>query len=155
MKSPLGLSERGVASPLDDDFPPGSRKGPEQARDSSAMAGPPNLLSGGVLYALGSLFYQGCNSCGLRHVDGVAAFDLDPRGARPLRHETLGCRRDHLVFSDDQVPAWLRSPRWFGDHAAECPHAPRDLRVGHESGFFCIHVACKGRGELRLIKEQI
>src|SRR5258705_8893427 len=117
---------------------------------------PPELLSsGGGLHTLGGLVDQSCDSLWLRHVDGVAALDLNDRRARPLGHGTLGIGWDHLVVGGDQVPARLGLPRWFTDLAAESLHAPRDLRVSHESGFFCVHIGCEGSAELRPIEEQI
>src|SRR5258707_10980550 len=117
---------------------------------------PPELLSsGGGLHPLGGLFNQSCDSLWLRHVDGMAALDLNDRGARPLGHGTLGIGWDHLVVGGDQVPARLGPPRRFTDLAAESLHAPRDLRVSHESGSFCVHIGCEGSAELRPIEEQI
>src|SRR6267378_5058171 len=117
---------------------------------------PPELLSGGGgLHTFGSLFDKTCDSLWLRHVDGMAALDLNDRRARPLGHGTLGIRWDHLVVGDDQVPARLGLPRRFTDLAAESLHAPRDLRVSHESGSFCVHIACEGSAELCPIEEQI
>ena len=60
-----------------------------------------NFLSGGGLHLFGGLFNESCYSTGLRHVDGVAAFGLNDRRARPLGHGTLGVGRDHLVVSGD------------------------------------------------------
>src|SRR5438132_14293141 len=34
-------------------------------------------------------------------------------------------------------------------------HAPRDLRVSHESGSFCVHIGCEGSAELPPVEEQI
>ena len=51
--------------------------------------------------ALGGLFDERCDRPWLRNVDGVAALDLDDRGTRPLRHGTLGNRRDHLILGDN------------------------------------------------------
>src|SRR5882762_6172627 len=117
---------------------------------------PPGLLSGGGgLHTLGGLVDQSCDSLWLRHVDGVAALDLNDRGARPLGHGTLGIGWDHLVVGGDHVPARLGLPRWFTDLAAESLHAPRDLRVGHERGTFCVHIACEGSAELPPVEEQI
>src|SRR6267378_6877115 len=117
---------------------------------------PPELLSsGGGLHTLGGLFDQSCDSIWLRHVDGMAALDLNDRRTRPLGHGTLGIGWDHLVVGGDQVPARLGLPPWFTDLAAESLHAPRDLRVSHESGSFCVHIACEGSAELRPVEEQI
>src|SRR5712691_8165857 len=77
------------------------------------------------------------------------------RRTRPLGHGTLGIRRDHLVVGGDHVPARLGLPRRFTDLAAESLHAPRDLRVSHESGSFCVHIGCEGSAELRPVEEQI
>ena len=46
----------------------------------------------------------------MRHVHGVAAFDLDNGRACSFGHRPLGVWREHLVFGRDEVPAWL------------CPH---------------------------------
>src|SRR2546426_319507 len=74
----------------------------------------PWLLGGsGGLHTPGGLFDKSCDSLGLRHVDGMAALDLNDRGARPLGHGTLGIGCDHLVVGGDQVPARLGLPRWF------------------------------------------
>src|SRR6266516_5397514 len=101
---------------------------------------PPGLLSGGGgLHTLGGLFDKSCDSLGLRHVDGVAALDLSDRRASPPGHETLGIRWNHLVVGNDEVPTRLGSPRRFTDLAAQSLHAPWDLGVGHERGFFCLH----------------
>src|SRR6266849_4513487 len=94
---------------------------------------PPQLLSGGSgLHTLGGLFDESCDSLGLRHVDGVAALDLNNRRTSPLGHGTLGIRWNHLVVGNDQVPTRLGFPRRFTDRAAESLHAPWDLRVSHE-----------------------
>src|SRR6202171_1784212 len=94
---------------------------------------PTTLLSGGGgLHTLGGLFDKSCDSLGLRHVDGMAALDLNDRRTRPLGHGTLGTRWDHLVVGGDQVPARLGLPRRFTDPAAQSLHAPRDLGVGPE-----------------------
>ena len=58
-------------------------------------------LSASGLDALGSLFDERGDRPWLRHVDGVAALDLGDRGTRPLRHGTLGHRRDHFILSDN------------------------------------------------------
>src|ERR1700736_2920429 len=117
---------------------------------------PPGLLSsGGGLHTLGGLFDKSCDSLGLRHVDGMAALDLNDRRTRPLGHQTLGIRWDHLVVGGDHIPARLGLPRRFTDLAAESLHAPRDLRVSHESGSFCVHIGCEGSAELRPVEEQI
>src|SRR5229473_254092 len=97
--------------------------GPSACRASAAKCG----LSAGGLDALGGLFDKCCDRPWLRHVDGVAALDLDDRGTRPLRHGTLGTRRDHLILGDNQVPAWLRLPRGLADRTAESRYAPWDL----------------------------
>src|SRR5438132_1217677 len=93
------------------------------------------LSSSGGLHTLGGLFDKRCDSLWLRHVDGMAALDLNHRRARPLGHGTLGIRWDHLVVGGDQVPARLGLPRRFTDPAAESLHTPRDLRVSHEFSF--------------------
>src|SRR6267378_6192248 len=117
---------------------------------------PPELLSsGGGLHTLGGLFDQSCDSIWLRHVDGMAALDLYDRRTRPPGHGTLGIGWDHLVVGGDHVPARLGLPRRFTDLAAESLHAPWDLGVGHERGFFCVHVGSEGGGELRSVEEQI
>src|SRR3989475_9469490 len=108
----------------------------------------PELLSGGGLHTLCGLFDKSCDSLGLRHVDGVAALDLSDRRASPPGHGTLRIRRNHLVVGSDQVPARLGLPCRFADLAAESLHAPWDLRVSHESGFFCVHIGCEGSAEL-------
>src|SRR5712664_1992608 len=109
---------------------------------------PVDLLSGG------GLLNKSCDSTGLRYVDGVAALDLNDRRTGPLGHGTLGLRWDHLVLGGDQVPARLGSPRRFADRAANGPHAPRDLGIGHELSFFCLYVGRERGGELRLVEKQ-
>src|SRR4029077_10422413 len=117
---------------------------------------PPGLLSsGGGLHTLGGLFDKSCERLRLRHIDGMAALDLNDRRARPLRHGTLGIRWDHLVVGSDQVPARLRLPRRLTDLTAESLQTPWDLGVGHERGFFCLHVTRERGGELRPVEEQI
>ena len=64
-------------------------------------------------------------------------------------------RWDHLVVGGDHVPARLGLPRRFTDLAAQSLHAPRDLRVSHESGFFSVHIGCERSAELRPVEEQI
>jgi hypothetical protein len=49
----------------------------------------------------GCLFNESRDSLGLRDVDGVAALDLNDRGARPLGHGTLGLRWDHPVIGGE------------------------------------------------------
>src|SRR6202162_2033983 len=116
---------------------------------------PPGLLSsGGGLHTLGGLFDESCDSLGLRHVDGMAALDLNRRRNRPLGHRTLGIRRDHLVVGGDQVPARLGPPRGFADRAANGPQAPRNLGVSHKRGFFWVHVGCERGWKLRIVEEQ-
>src|SRR3989442_9548233 len=85
----------------------------------------------------------------------MAALDLNDRRTRPLGHGTLAIRWDHLVVGGDHIPARLGPPRRFTDLAAESLHAPRDLRVSHESGSFCVHIGCEGSAELRPVEEQI
>jgi len=58
-------------------------------------------LSASGLDALGGLFDERGDRPWLRHVDGVAALDLGDRGTRPLRHGTLGHRRDHFILGDN------------------------------------------------------
>ena len=58
-------------------------------------------LSAGGLDARGGLLDERGDRPWLRHVDGVAALDLDDRGTRPPRHGTLGNRRDHLILGDN------------------------------------------------------
>ena len=78
----------------------------------------------------GGFFDEVSDGFRLRHIHGVAAFDLDDRRAGALGHSTLSVRRDHFVFGRDQVPAWLGSPRRLGDRAIERVETPRDLGVG-------------------------
>src|SRR5579864_4767842 len=86
---------------------------------------PLTLLSrGGDLHTLGSLLDKACDRLGLRHVDGMAALDLNDRRTRPLGHGPLGIGWDHLVVGGDHVPARLGLPRRFTDLAAESLHAP-------------------------------
>src|SRR5438477_7377140 len=80
---------------------------------------------------------------------------LNDGRARPLGHGTLRIRRNHLVVGSDQVPARLGLPRRFADLAAESLHAPWDLGVGHERGFFRVHVGREGGAELHPVEEQI
>src|ERR1700686_408541 len=116
----------------------------------------PELLSSGRgLHTFGGFFDKSCDSLGLRHVDRMATLDLNDRGASPLGHGTLGIRWNHLVIGNDQVPTRLAFPRRFTALAVESLHAPWDLGVGHECGFFCVHVGSEGGGELRSVEEQI
>src|ERR1700730_1923039 len=115
----------------------------------------PRFLSGGDLHTLRGLFDKTCDSFRLRHVDSMAPPYLNDRRTSPLGHGTLGVRWDHLVVSSDQVPARLVLPRRFADLAAKSLHAPWDLGVGHERGFFCIHVGREGGGKLRLVEQQV
>src|SRR5713226_7205348 len=48
------------------------------------------------LRAFGSLLDQRGDRLGLRHIDGVAALDLDDCRTRALRHDPLGGRGNHL-----------------------------------------------------------
>src|SRR5882672_11447068 len=84
------------------------------------------------VYSLGSLFNQLRNGVWLRHIDRVAARNLDDCRTGALGHETLGRRRNHLVLGGDQIPTGLGPPRRLTDRATECFDAPRDLRVSHE-----------------------
>ena len=104
--------------------------------------------------AFGGLFDKGCHSCGLRHVDRMAAFNPDDCKARPLGHGALGGWRNHPVLDDDQIPARLGLPCWFADCTAESLHAPRDLGVGHDRSFLRLHVGRERGGELSLVEEQ-
>src|SRR5258708_3263350 len=113
-----------------------------------------NFLSGGALRLRRSLFNKICDSSWLRYVDGVASLDLNDRSTRALGHSTLGVRWNHPVLGGDQVPARLGAPRGFADRAANGPHAPRNLGVSHERGFFWVHVGCERSGKLRLFEEQ-
>src|SRR4029077_20002520 len=116
----------------------------------------PELLSSGRgLHTFGGFFDKSCDSLGLRHVDGMATLDLSDRRTGPPGHETLGIRWNHLVVGNDEVPTRLGFPRRFTDLAAQSLHAPWDLGVGHERGFFCVHVGCERGGELRPVEEQI
>src|SRR5882724_1854883 len=107
------------------------------------------------LRASGGLFDKLCDGSRLRDIDGVAALDLNDRGAGPLGHRTLGVRWDHLVVGGDQVPARLGPPRRFANSATKSRHAPRDLGVGHERSFFCVYIGRERGRELRLVEEQI
>src|SRR6266849_2487658 len=113
-----------------------------------------SFLSRGGLHLRRSLFNKICDSSWLRYVDGVASLDLNDRSTRALGHSTLGVRWNHLVLGGDQVPARLGPPRGFADRAANGPHAPRNLGVSHERGFFWVHVGCERSGKLRLVEEQ-
>src|SRR5229473_2073617 len=113
-----------------------------------------NFLSGGALHLRRSLFYKICDSSWLRYVDGVTSLDLNDRSTRALGHGTLGVRWNHLVLGGDQVPARLGPPRGFADHAANGPHAPRNLGVSHKRGFFWVHVGGERGWKLRLVEEQ-
>src|SRR5579863_6267 len=62
----------------------------------------------------------------------------------------LSIRRDHLVFSSDEVPAWLCSPRWLGNRTTERLDTPRDLGVGHERSHIWTHVRGEGAREPRV-----
>src|SRR6266446_7276294 len=106
----------------------------EQTPVVSSGKSPWLLGSSGGLHTPGGLFDKSCDSLGLRHVDGMAALDLNDRRTRPLGHGTPAIRWDHLVVGGDHIPARLGLPRRFTDLAAESLHAPRDLRVSHESG---------------------
>src|SRR5437667_10520012 len=85
----------------------------------------------------------------------MAALDLNDRRTRPLGEGTLGIRWDHLAVGGDHIPARLGLPRRFTVLATESLHDPRDLRVSHESGSFCVHIGCEGSAELRPAEEQI
>src|SRR5260370_17576422 len=111
-------------------------------------------LSRGGLHLRRSLFNKICDSSWLRYVDGVTSLDLNDRSTRALGHGTLGVRWNHLVLGGDQVPARLGPPRGFADRAANGPHAPRNLGISHERGFFWVHVGCERSGKLRLVEEQ-
>src|SRR5260370_17488848 len=111
-------------------------------------------LSGGALRFRRSLFNKICDRFWLRYVDGVTSLDLNDRSTRALGHSTLGVRWNHPVLGGDQVPARLGPPRGLSDRAAMCPHAPRNLRVGHKCGFFWLHVAYYPIANLRLVKKQ-
>src|SRR6266852_8401919 len=113
-----------------------------------------NFLSGGALHLRRSLFYKICDSSWLRYVDGVTSLDLNDRSTRALGHGTLGVRWNHLVLGGDQVPARLGPPRGFADRAANGAHAPRNLGISHERGFFWVHVGRERGGELRLVEKQ-
>src|SRR6202521_711234 len=116
--------------------------------------GPPGDLIRCRLRASGGLFDKLCDGPRLRYIDGVAALDLNDRGARPLGHGTLGVRWNHLILGGDQVPARLGPPRGFADRAANGPNAPRNLGVSHKRVFFWVHVARERGGELRLVEKQ-
>src|SRR6267378_3039977 len=115
---------------------------------------PPGDLPRCRLRASGGLFDKFCDSGRLRYIDGVAALDLNDRGARPLGHGTLGVRWNHLVLGGDQVPARLSPPRGFADRAANGPRAPRNLGVSHKRGFFWVHVGGERGWKLRLVEKQ-
>ena len=91
----------------------------------------------------------------LRHVNGMAALDLDHRRTRPFGHGTLGVGRDHPVFGGDQVPVRLRLPRRLANRAGECSHAPRTWESASEGGRVFVHVSREGCGELRLVEKEI
>src|SRR5713101_2280395 len=114
----------------------------------------PNFLSRGGLHLRRSLFNKICDSSWLRYVDGVTSLDLDDRSTRALGHGTLRVRWNHLVLGGDQVPARLGPPRGFADRAANGPHAPRNLGISHERGFFRVHVGCERGRKLRPVEEQ-
>jgi hypothetical protein len=80
------------------------------------------LGSSSSLHFPGGLFNESCHSSRLRDVDGVAALDLNDRGARPLGHGTLGVRCDHPVIGGDQVPARLGPPRRFANCGSRGVH---------------------------------
>src|SRR6266849_3472982 len=99
------------------------------------------------------LFDEMSDGLRLRHIHGVAAFDLDDRRACAFGHSPLSVRRDHLVFGRDLVPAWLCSPRRLGDRATERLDTPRNLRVGHERSHVRTYVRGECGRELGLIEE--
>ena len=78
------------------------------------------------------LFDETSDRLRMRHVHGMAAFDLHDGRSCALGHDPLGVRRDHLVFGSDKVPAWLCLLRRLGDRTAKSFDTPRDLRVGHK-----------------------
>src|SRR5258706_15842658 len=87
---------------------------------------PPELLSsGGGLHTLGGLFDQSCDSLWLRQVDGMAALDLNDRGAPPLGHGTLGIGWGHLSVGGDYVTARVGFLPRFPDFSSGSPHSPR------------------------------
>jgi hypothetical protein len=98
----------------------------------------------------GCPFNESRDSLGLRDVDGVAALDLNDRGARPLGHRTLGLRWDHPVIGGDQIPARLGPPRRFANCALRAPHAPRNLRIGPEGCLLGVHVGRERGGNFAL-----
>src|ERR1700722_17376698 len=89
----------------------------------------------------------------MRHVHGMAAFDLHDRRSCAFGHGMLGVGRDHLVFSSDKVPAWLCSPCRLGDRTTERLDTPRDLRVGHKRSHIRTHVRGEEGREFGFIKE--
>src|SRR6266576_2389264 len=111
-------------------------------------------LSGGALRFRRSLFNKICDRFWLRYVDGVASLDLNDRSTRALGHGTLGVRWNHLVLGGEQVPARLRPPRGLADRAANGPHAPRNLGISHERGFFRVHVGCERSGNFALSRNK-
>src|SRR5258707_6979463 len=113
-----------------------------------------NFLNGGGHRLRRSLFDKICDRSGLRYVDGVTRLDLTDRSPRALGYGTLGVRWNHPVLGGEQVPARLGPPRGFADRAANGPHAPRNLGISHERGFFWVHVGCERSGKLRLVEEQ-
>src|SRR5258707_3214811 len=113
-----------------------------------------NFLNGGGHRLRRSMFNKFCDSSWLRYVDGVTSLDLNDRSTRPLGHSTLGVRWNHPVLGGEQVPARLGPPRGFADRAANGPHAPRNLGISHERGFFWVHVGGERSGKLRLVEEQ-
>src|SRR5882762_7013466 len=85
----------------------------------------------------------------------MTTLDFNDCSTNPLRHGSLSIRWDHLVLGSDKVPARLALPRRFTDLATESLQTPRNLRVGHERGFFCLHITREGSGKLSFVEEQI
>src|SRR5258706_13887171 len=105
----------------------------------SSVGSPPGLR----LAACGGLLDQRSDGIGLRDVHGVAALDLDHRGARPFGHGTLGVRWDPLVFGGDEIPARLGSPRWFANFAAKTRYAPPHLGFRHQPALLSFAVCSR------------
>lgn len=130
------------------------RGGCIELKPFSTVKKPPDKMSGGcnphdafrfvhaldtglLMHTFGCTFNQHCDGIWLRHIDRVAARNLDDCGTRALGHEALGRKWNHFVLSGDQIPTRFVPPCRLTDRAAECFDAPRDLGVSHEGGLFC------------------
>src|SRR5207244_1043899 len=62
-----------------------------------------------LVYSFGGAFNRPCDGIWLRHINRMAARDLDDRRTRALGHEALRPRRAQLVLRSNQLPTRLWS----------------------------------------------